>query len=641
MDAAAAREVLATLQFTRAVTGLLVAAPAEVVGFAISGCGCLPNIDDLTVSELDQGVVRVFAKRGEELLELRRRLDSFGAASALEWGPTGDTMPSAPAAAEGGASLAPTLEATPPPASPAETTIAATPTGTQPATPPMEPLAAQLVQQLGEAEAFLAERWDSHRMIKKGQVGLWRKPVDGFDIAAVKVRGVVPGLDCEELLMLMRNAEVKIEMAKSMPTPIKKFVLCRDLDAWVGGGKVDAQLLYQANKFPMPLNNRHACYIAASCVSPGVDENGLAVKRWLYVEQSVQHEALAEHDESSWSSSLTEWKFMNMMMLEQSGPDVIMTVGSQFDIGGFMPAAAMDLLIDDFGDMFSNWQKVIDGHPKMIGPVLAAPRAAVPELRAPAPAPAVAAAAATAPAPSVAAAVTEITAEVDGAQNVAPVGPPGYDGEALWSAVSAGLEHSVTQLGSSTPAAAVLVVSSYRGGINTLARRRVSGYYASGRNSSAVLPLSEAMPAGVSVEQQLLPGGAGLLVWQCAGDGCGLPFGSELPDSLRHLLVRPEMVAALAVDSSGVAGHVVATGSPDRAEQLLASCGRDPVVVVLVVGRWLGPPLGRGPAAAALDMLRATMAAQLLAAGLGLHVELQNQGPGRVHVQVDGSRAVW
>ena len=94
--------------------------------------------------------------------------------------------------------------------------------------------------------------------------------------------------------------------------------------------------MYMSNKFPMPLSNRHACYTSAACRSTGSD----GVTRWLYCEQSVKHESLALHDESTWSSPLQEWRFTNTMVLEPAGDDVLMTVCSKFDIGGFMPPAA-------------------------------------------------------------------------------------------------------------------------------------------------------------------------------------------------------------------------------------------------------------------------------------------------------------
>ena len=90
------------------------------------------------------------------------------------------------------------------------------------------------------------------------------------------------------------------------------------------------------NKFPWPLANRHACFATAAAALPALpngqaEEEGLecGAPRWLVVEASTPHEAVARLGSSS---SLVEWEFTNTILLEQAADGVVISVSSCFDI---------------------------------------------------------------------------------------------------------------------------------------------------------------------------------------------------------------------------------------------------------------------------------------------------------------------
>ena len=75
---------------------------------------------------------------------------------------------------------------------------------------------------MSEGEEFMSSGWERHRVVAKGAVDLWRKPVAGSEIDAVRLQGtIVPhDLDLAAVAALMRNREVKIPGQAQMWIPI-------------------------------------------------------------------------------------------------------------------------------------------------------------------------------------------------------------------------------------------------------------------------------------------------------------------------------------------------------------------------------------------------------------------------------------
>ena len=714
MDAATAQILLDKMEDgTHRIHGLLVAAPVPVIKLAVSGCGRLPELTGFELVEVGDSVGRALV--GDEsdgyaaVCELRRRLDALSVATALEWvavdtaagvglrSPAIGALQPAPAAPAApvpagveaepekpshGGSLSSTTAASvgsaapvasphqPPPeaveeaeAEGSEVPVTAKAIVTaQPLAPPMGPLAAGLVAALEDGETFLAEGWGSFKPLKKGTVGLWRKTVPGFALDAVKVRGSVPNVRCEDLLHLMQNGEVKTELSKSTPSPIKVMEVVdgpEGINAHAAGGRLHAELIYQENKFPWPLANRHACFATAAAALPALpdgqaEEEGLECGglRWLLVEASTPHEAVARLGSSS---SLVEWEFVNTILLEQATDRVVISVSSRFDIKGDIPIYVMDKMMDDFGAIFADWTKLLQRKP-LIDKALAVPRRRNPTLRPSAPlrpeeqqkeeaasaeSAAVAAAAGSAAMPTDTVGPHQSTPTKRAGEEVRGDEEP-VTAAQLWGAVSARLEEeAATQM-------IVVAAGSQDGQLGVLV-----GQLRRGRRDGSI----RAPESDLLYERFELPQHEGcIIVWNYghrlaleaadAEAGNALPHAAEV-EAFVDLLGRPQIVALLAFNGMHTQGKVLqsaratADGPAERRRRgtaLFAAQARPDVLVAIIGNAAIlcgpAPEPPRSPPNPRL--LRAMASARLLSHGLGLHVALGSDAEGDVSIEVEG-----
>jgi GTPase SAR1 family protein len=226
--------------------------------------------------------------------------------------------------------------------------------------PPQNPMVALAASAMDNSSEFLSEGWAAHKVIAKGTVDLWRKPVEGAAIDAVKVRGtVIPlGVGIAGVAALMKDESIKCELSKSTPSPIGTIEKLDSFSCMLGGEKLVVDLFYQENKFPWPMSNRHACYVAC--------HRRLPDGRYVFVESTVEHDECRRRA----GSSGVIWSFVNTILLEESGDNVITTVSSSFDIGGDIPMSTMNLLIEDMAGLFKDWNKLLADRPPMVEQVL-------------------------------------------------------------------------------------------------------------------------------------------------------------------------------------------------------------------------------------------------------------------------------
>ena len=349
-------ELVARVQAAEAgelvAVALLVGGTERLVVDAAEACGVLPRIDGVECQEVAPGVIRAtvapkHAAAGA-LSQLRDRLDAKSVASAVEWV---------------GSAGAPLIGAAPAVAAAPEPVPASAP-APAPAPPP-NPLDVSALAALGNSGDFLAEGWTAHKVIAKGTVDLWRKPVEGAAIDAVKVRGtVVPlGIGISGVAALMKNIDIKIELSKSTPSPIGVIEKLDSTTCMLSDGsgeEIVVDLFYQENKFPWPLSNRHACFVACSRRLPD--------GRYIFIESTVEHDECRRRA----GSDGVVWKFVNTIMLEQSSSseNVSTTVSSSFDIGGDIPMSVMNALIEDMAGLFKDWNNLLDKRPPMVEQLL-------------------------------------------------------------------------------------------------------------------------------------------------------------------------------------------------------------------------------------------------------------------------------
>jgi len=203
---------------------------------------------------------------------------------------------------------------------------------------------------------FLKEGWTDYKRIANDTVDLWRKPIVGAAIDAVKVRGtIVPsGIGIEGVAALMKNIDIKVKLSKLTPLPIKVIEKLESTTSMVSHSdgsseEIVVDLFYQENKFPPPFSNRHACFVTCSRRLP---DGG-----YVLVESTVEHEECLRRA----GKDGVVWEFVNTIMLEsESGKNVTTTVSSKFDIGiTKIPKQIINPLIENMAGLFEGLNNLL------------------------------------------------------------------------------------------------------------------------------------------------------------------------------------------------------------------------------------------------------------------------------------------
>ena len=183
---------------------------------------------------------------------------------------------------------------------------------------------------------------------------MWRKPVEGFPMRAVKFKGLVDmhGLGMRDMWALMSDLGCRRELSKSTPSPIAVSEVVETIEQTHGGQRLRVTVFYEESKFPWPLSNRHACF--ASCSRLCAD----GVSR-ISCEATIDHEIAVQRA----GRSGVIWRYVNTAMLEEQNGKVAITFSSLFDISGDIPLSLMDNLLESMGDVYSNWEKLIVRRP--------------------------------------------------------------------------------------------------------------------------------------------------------------------------------------------------------------------------------------------------------------------------------------
>ena len=350
-----------------AIAALLVAATESLVRDAAAACSVLPQIDAVECREVAPGVVRVTVNHKrraavDALGQLRGRLDAKSVASAVEWVATSALELAAGAQQQPVQATSGTQDAESRDGGEDERSDVSEQNPPTEPVPLPNPLAAVAITAIRDSIEFLAEGWTDHKVIAKGTVDFWRKPVDGAAIDAVKMRGtVVPlGIGTAGVARLMRDEAIKRELSKSTPSPIGALEKLESFVCVLDGEELTVDLFYQENKFPWPMSNRHACYTAC--------HRRLQDGRYIFVESTVEHEECRRRA----GRSGVVWSFVNTIVLEESstGDNVTTIVSSSFDIGGDIPMSTMNLLIEDMAGLYKDWNKLLADRPPMVAEVL-------------------------------------------------------------------------------------------------------------------------------------------------------------------------------------------------------------------------------------------------------------------------------
>ena len=111
--------------------------------------------------------------------------------------------------------------------------------------------------------------------------------------------------------------------------------------------RVTVHMDYIQSKFPWPLSNRDMTI--ATCA------RNLADGRWMMMTAGIVHPLHLPGEGSFARQVMNHW-----VVLEQCGPDTLLTIVAMLDMGGDIPSAIISMAIGEMGAFFSNLQSYMD-----------------------------------------------------------------------------------------------------------------------------------------------------------------------------------------------------------------------------------------------------------------------------------------